>query len=112
LVQAAAGRSHGLAAPAAGVLTVLVRSEARAAPGELVARVIDPESWRVAALLRGPPPAAGAALELAGDGEADRAAAQVVEVLPVEGQVELILAVPASAAPWLGGARAPYLRLP
>jgi len=110
--QAAAGRSFGMVAPTAGSLTLVARSDARVAQGEVVARLVDGEAWRVAVTLRGEPPQAGASCELAGDGASDRATGRVLEARPGEGQFEVTCAVAAAQAPWLEQARAPYLRLP
>lgn len=110
--RAAAGRIFGLAAPLAGHLTLVARHDARVAQGEVVARLVDGEAWRVSVTLRGAAPRPGAACEVAGDGAGDRAAGQVLEVASREGRHEVTCAVAAAAAPWLAQARAPYLRLP
>jgi len=110
--KAAAGRIFGLAAPLGGTLTLVARNDARVAQGEVVARLVDPEAWRLSVTLRGEPPPPGAACELAGDGASDRATGKVLGATARDGQHEVTCAVTAAQAPWLEQARAPYLRLP
>jgi hypothetical protein len=110
--QAAAGRSFGLASPIDGTLSLVARTDARVGQGEVVARLLDGEAWRLSGTLRGAAPRPGAACEVAGDGASDRAAGTVIEASTREGVHEVTCAVTAAQAPWLEQARAPYLRLP
>jgi len=104
-------QSIAVTAPADGQLTPVVHDEARVATGDLVARILDPGSWRVSVLLRGAPPPSGAACEVAGDGDADRAPCQIVEAKESDGASAITLAVSSRTAPWLEFARSPYVRL-
>jgi hypothetical protein len=109
--RAGSGRTFGIAAPAAGQVTQLVRTEARVAAGDLLARVVDADSWRVSVLVRGEPPDPRADCEIAGDGADDRAPCHVLEARVAEGQVAVTLALRASTAPWLEQARSTSVRL-
>jgi hypothetical protein len=109
--KAAGGHGVDLASPLAGTLTLVARSGARVEPGELVARVVDGEAWRLSATWRGAPPRPGTECEVSGDGASDRAPGQVLEVTARDGQHEVTCALTAAQAPWLELARAPYLTL-
>jgi hypothetical protein len=110
--QVAAGRSFGLAPARAGTLSILARAETRVARGDLVARLLDGETWHLAASVTGEAPRTGADCEVAGDGAGERATGRVLEAIPGDGRQEVICVLSADLAPWLERARAPSLRLP
>jgi hypothetical protein len=110
--QAASGRSFGLAPERAGTLSILVRGETRVARGDLVARLLDGETWHLVASLGGEAPRTGADCEVAGDGAGERATGRVLEAIPRDGRHEVTCELSAGQAPWLEQARAPNLRLP
>jgi hypothetical protein len=89
----------------------VVQGDAKVVAGDLVARIVDAGSWRVSVLMHGDPPAGDAECEVDGDGDADQAACQVVDVAPAGGDVAVTVAVTALTAPWLEQARSPYVRL-
>jgi hypothetical protein len=111
LAGAGAGRSTAVAAPAEGEPTTVVQAHARVAAGDLIARIVDAGSWRVSVLVRSEPPAGDAECEIAGDGDADRAACHVVDAAPANGAFGVTVAVSARAVPWLEHARAPCVWL-
>jgi hypothetical protein len=76
-----------------------------------VGRILDPESWRIAVLVHGQAPEAGADCELEGDGATDRATCRVVESRAADGGVEVTVTASAGAAPWFENARSPHVRL-
>jgi hypothetical protein len=102
----------GLTSPYTGTLTRVAPGQALVTPGELLARLVDGEAWRLSATLGGRPPESGEACEVAGDGPGDRASGRVVATVTRDGQHQVTCAVTAAQAPWIELARAPTLRLP
>lgn len=114
-------RPAPIAAPAAGRLSLEAREGAPVAAGAVVARIMDVDTWRAIAVVRGAAPADGAPCELAGADEGQRTACRVVEVQPAEAAgggragaeaFAVTVEVAARAAPWLAHARSPVVRLP
>lgn len=105
------GREVAVTAPAAGPLHRVAADAAAVARGEVLAQLLDPASWRLLVELPGERPPAGAACEVAGDAEAERAPCRLVTVRDLGGRQEVTVAVESRAAPWLELARAPWLRL-
>lgn len=113
LSQGAARRARvAMAAPSAGQASQLVRAGVNVGIGDLVAHIVDPESWRLSVLFGGFLPTVGAPCEVGGDGPSTTAECRVVEVLPAAQGARVTVAVRASAAPWLERARAPTVRFP
>ncbi|MBK9518591.1 MAG: hypothetical protein IPO09_14815 [Anaeromyxobacter sp.] len=105
------GREVAVTAPAAGPLHRVAADAASVARGEVLAQLLDPASWRLLVELPGEGPPAGAACEVAGDAEAERAPCRLLTVRDLGGRQEVTVAVESRAAPWLELARAPWLRL-
>jgi hypothetical protein len=111
-LEARAARSHGLEAPMPGLLVPVLPSGTRVLAGDLLARIVDGDSWRLSVLVRGEPPPIGARWELSGGVDGERTAGVVVGVRTIDSQREITLAVTAAAAPWLEGAGSPRVLFP
>ncbi|HET8539556.1 MAG TPA: hypothetical protein VFL83_06765, partial [Anaeromyxobacter sp.] len=117
--RASRGRARAvpLVAPAAGELARPVDGARRADKGAALARIVDPGAWHLGAVLYAAAPPPGAACEVVGDTSADRAACTLVAAVEQAGgdagapRAVITVEVSAAAAPWLGRAQSPYVRL-
>jgi hypothetical protein len=108
---ARAQRDLPILAPAAGAVSFAVESRSRVERGATLAAVLDESAWVVEAFLDGEAAAAGATCELRGDAIAERIACALESARPAPGGNQLVVNVPAAAAPWLEPSRSLRVRI-